>query len=45
MCVAVGGVETTTEATDYFLGGELFNRGTVGIDDRLRLYWLAECGY
>lgn len=38
MCVAVGGVEATAEATDDFLGGKLFNGGAIGIDDGLRLY-------
>jgi hypothetical protein len=35
--VAVGGVEATAEAADDFLGGELFDRGVVGVDDGLGL--------
>lgn len=36
--VAVGGVESTTEAADDFLGGELFDGGVVGVDDGLGLH-------
>ena len=37
MGIAVGSIETTREATNDLLVGEFLDRGSIGVDDGLRL--------